>query len=219
MFQTGCVGQLPHIFWIGPGDAARSRQSHRASRARRDHSGFGTGKFREPFACCSLQFKQINKLSRCSLDRLPHARQFQRPAQIRPRPARIDQWPDPKAGINIGGGRSSCSHRHAARKVSRGNGGEERSSGQQSKERSPIIQAIFELTLVQHNVPFLRQLPGGRRLFCTHSLRSIPVQGKTIDGDHLPPIQHLLKTSLTRTTPAVPPSSWGSNWIHERNFS
>ena len=71
---------------------------------------------------------------------------------------RVDQWTDTKAGINIGRGRSSCSSRHGARKTSRGNRSEERSSGQQFKERSPIIQAICEFTLGQHNIPFLLQL-------------------------------------------------------------
>src|ERR1700723_2841033 len=96
-----------------------------------------------------LQFKHIDKIMRRLLRSLPHLGQLQRTAQVGPGATRIDEWPDPKTGIDIRGKGFSRSGSHRAGKAARADSGKQRSRGQQFNKRSTVTQTALKLEFGQ----------------------------------------------------------------------
>src|ERR1700679_3684970 len=96
-----------------------------------------------------LQLKHVDKIMRGLPRSYPHLRQLQRTAKVGPGTTRIDEWPNPKTGVDIRGKGFSRSGSHRAGKAARSNRGKQRSRGQQFNKRTPAIPTVLKLKFGQ----------------------------------------------------------------------
>ena len=104
MLRTGVVGQVPDFFRIGAGDAGSGGRGHGSGGARSHHAGFGAGKFRQAFSDSMLKLEHVHEMMRGGIHGAADFGQFERPAQIGPGAARVDEGPDTDAPVDIDGG-------------------------------------------------------------------------------------------------------------------
>ena len=107
VLHAGGVGQLPDLVRIGAGHAARRRRGHRSGGAGGDHAGFGARQLGQFSSGGLLQFEDVDEVLRRVVHGAADLGQFQRAAQIGPRPARVDEGANAEAPIDVARGRGA----------------------------------------------------------------------------------------------------------------
>ena len=151
--QAGCVGQLPDIFRIGPGDAAAVAEAIAPAEPEVTIPDSAPESFARSRPAAACNSNMSTKYMRCILRSLPNLRQFQRAAQIRPRAARVDQRAKPYSRVNIIGESALAGRLHRCGETALSDRRKEWGCGQQFKERSPAAQVI--LKFMSDNTMFL----------------------------------------------------------------